>query len=202
MKSLLVTVVALQLCFSTSAQEVAKKKEVGIVFSNFDNFGATFRVGNDRSLWRFSTVLLSGGNGENTNSGNPNSVNNSSNFGTRISFGKEFRNSISEKFYLRYGADVFTGLQTTKSETKNSVTAERTTVTSKDFNVGFNVVIGGGYAFGEKFLLGVELLPYVQYRESSTKYTSTNAEPSTTDSSGFYYGLSSTSVVLSLVYRW
>jgi hypothetical protein len=48
--------------FSFAQESKPKTKEVGLAFSGFNSFGFTYRVGNDKALWRFNTLAISGGN--------------------------------------------------------------------------------------------------------------------------------------------
>jgi hypothetical protein len=75
------------------AQETVKQKEIGLVFSNLDNFGLTFKTGTDKSLWRFNTLFISGSNMDNTADS---LVNNQSNMG----FGVKIVKSTA-KFLVR-----------------------------------------------------------------------------------------------------
>ncbi len=203
MKSLLTTLVALQLSFLTYAQDSVKKKEAGIVFSSFNNFGATFRTGNSKSMWRYSAFIITGNNTKTIYDNiNGNTENYTSSFGSQISFGREFRKNINEKFQIRYGADLLAGYGTLKNNNTNTVTSDFNNYKTNGYNFGFDIVIGGNYILTDNFLLGLELLPYVQYRNGSIKQDTTNGSTQNIDYSGISYGLSSSSVLLSLVYRW
>src|SRR4051812_47161556 len=55
MKKTSFILLAFLITLAASAQE-AKQKEVGIVLSNFDSFGLTYRTGTAQSMWRFNVV--------------------------------------------------------------------------------------------------------------------------------------------------
>ena len=66
MKHFIITFVITFTSFFTFAQENKevtenstnnpKVKELGIIFSNFDNYGLTFRIGNQKKLLRINTI--------------------------------------------------------------------------------------------------------------------------------------------------
>lgn len=200
MKTLLTVFIALQVSFLALGQDAVRKKEVGIVFSGFDNFGATFRTGTSKSMWRYSALYLSGNNSNSNNQYFNGVETKSTSFGTQLSFGKEFRKNITEKFQFRYGADLTGGYNTsTENTTSGSISSNSK---SKGYNVGINLVAGANYVLAENFLIGLELLPYVRYRNGTTEQSSSFTTPEKGDYSGFNYGLSSSSILLSLVYRW
>ncbi len=183
------------------AQEKTKQKEVGLVFSNLNSFGLTYKIGTEKSLWRFNTLFISGGNIDETADS---MVSNRSNMGFRIKFGKEYRKVIITNLEFRYGADLaFTYSQSKynyddKSVEDHDMLSERTT-----YQPGINLVLGLNYVFKDRFVIGAELLPYFSYITGKSNETSyrTNEEIEK-DISGYSYGLSNTSVLLSLSYRF
>ena len=132
-------------------QETQKQKEVGIVFRNLDNFGLTFKSGTNKSLWRFSTLLVQGSNFEETTDSVENKQ---SSRGFGVGFGREYRESISDKIELRFGAELLPN---------------------------FGYITGTSVERDSRSDDGVERK---------------------TDISGFNYGLSNTSALLSLAYRF
>ncbi|MCU0417513.1 MAG: hypothetical protein MUE33_10060 [Cytophagaceae bacterium] len=86
------------------AQEKIKQKEIGLVFSSLDRFGLTYRVGNQKTLWRFSTLALLG---DQLNKEKDSLYQNVENYGVLLGFGKEYRKALVEKVELRYGMGLF-----------------------------------------------------------------------------------------------
>jgi len=201
MKKVLLIFITLTMSAMMIAQEEPKQKEVGLVFNNLDNFGLTYKTGSEESLWRFNTLFISGSNIEESADS---LYNNQSNLGFGIKFGKEFRKVIVENLEFRYGLDLaFTYSQSMynyddKSVGNHDITSERTT-----YQPGINLVLGLNYVFQERFVIGAELLPHFSYITGISKGSRYNNDSETGRAiSGFSYGLSSTSALLSLSYRF
>jgi hypothetical protein len=185
------------------AQETVKQKEIGLVFSNLDNFGLTFKTGTDKSLWRFNTLFISGNNmDEKADS----LVSKQSNMGFGVKIGKEYRKNIVDNLEMRFGADLSFRYSQYKTDYDDKTVDdydrlnERTT-----YQPGVNLVFGFNYLLGENILIGAELMPSFTYTTGESfekRYYNNDAEEIKTDISGFNYGLSSTSVLLSLAYRF
>lgn len=62
MKKFLLLVICFSVFSILHSQETKKQKEVGLVFSNLDNFGLTYRSGTANSLFRLNTLFISGAN--------------------------------------------------------------------------------------------------------------------------------------------
>lgn len=62
MKKVIITLIALTLSTFIMAQEKAKIKEIGLTFRNLDQFGFSYKVGTEQSLWRFNAVSMLGMN--------------------------------------------------------------------------------------------------------------------------------------------
>lgn len=58
MKKLFVILLCLSATLLSEAQENPKQKEAGIIFNNLDNFGLTYKIGNNKALWRFNTLFF------------------------------------------------------------------------------------------------------------------------------------------------
>ena len=201
MKKSLMILLCLSMSYILMAQETVKQKEIGLVFSNLDNFGLTFKSGTDKSLWRFNTLFISGNNMDNTADS---LVNKQSNIGFGVKIGKEYRKDLVNNLELRFGADLSFSYNQSKSDYNdktiddNDIKTERTT-----YQPGINLVFGLNYVFNDNFALGAELLPSFSYITGTSvrkSYYNNNGEELKSDISGFSYGLSNTSVLLSLSY--
>ena len=184
------------------AQETQKQKEVGIAFRNLDNFGLTFRSGTNKSLWRFSTLLVSGGNFEETTDSVENKQ---SSRGFGIGFGREYRESISDKIELRFGADLMFSYNYSKVDFDNNSSVGRERFTERTtYQPGVNLVFGLNYLLNN-LVFGAELLPNFGYITGTSVERDSRSDDGMerkTDISGFNYGLSNTSALLSLAYRF
>ena len=103
MKKSLLILLCLSMSYYLIAQETVKQREIGLVFSNLDNFGLTFKIGTDKSLWRFNTLFITGNNMDNTSDS---LVNKQNNMGFGVKIGKEYRKKIVANLELRFGADI------------------------------------------------------------------------------------------------
>lgn len=91
MKNLSVLTVALLFSMNIQAQDKNKSKEVGIFFRSTNSFGLSYKTGNEKSYWRFSTLFANGDNRE-VKSDSLSQTNGSNSYGLKI--GKEFRTEI------------------------------------------------------------------------------------------------------------
>jgi len=201
-KSLLI-LLGLSMSYALMAQEPVKQKEIGLVFSNLDNFGLTYKTGTEKSLWRFNTLFISGSTLDNIADSQENKQSNTG-FGVRI--GKEYRKALADKLAFRYGADLSFSYNQSTQEYKNKAIVnnerklERTT-----YQPGINIVFGLNYELSDHFVLGVELLPGFSYTTGTSvekNFSNPNDEEQKGDISGFNYGLSNSSALLSLSYRF
>jgi hypothetical protein len=178
----------------------AKRNELGLTFRNLDSFGVTFRTGTEKAVWRFNTIFIGGSSFEST----ADSVyDKQSNSGISIQAGKEFRKLMANNFELRFGVDVSFSYSKNKSEYSSNESdyfrfSERITYTP-----GLSLIFGLNYVLNSNLVIGAELLPTVSYSTGSTTETDSYTwQTVKSDVSGFSYGLSNSSVLLSLAYRF
>lgn len=196
MKNSLLLLFALILSIQLSAQE--RQREVGLVFQNLDDFGITYRVGTEKSLWRISTLLIDGNNAQLKEDSTLHKQNST---GIGIAFGREFRKSITDKLELRYGADIkfeydkFTSDNDDQSMFNQDRFLER--ITNR---YGMDIVLGLNYVINDKLILGAEILPNINYVVQTEELESTVKIES--EITGWSYDLSNASAALSLVYRF
>ncbi len=189
--------------YGLSAQEIIKQKEVGLVFSRLDNFGLTYRTGTDKSLWRFNTLFISGGNSEDTADSLLQKQSNSG-FGVRI--GKEYRKELVDNLEVRFGADLsFNYLQYKSDYNDKKVSNYDRYIQETTYTPGINLVFGFNYKLKNNFMIGAELLPHFAYTSGTSIekiYYINNGVEIKSNISRFSYGLSNTSALLSLVYSF
>jgi len=193
MKRTILFLVAIALCFSVLSQEKIKQKEVGFVFSSFDNFGLLLKKGNNKMMWRFTTMVMSGNKQE-----YPTDSLTISNYGVGLAIGNEFRKKVSDNFEFCFGYDLSFNYSRNKNESLKAFPNSQITKTSY-LTPGINLVFGVNYIVKEYLVLGVEVLPYYQ---RVTKYVYDKYDTLQSKSKGFQYGLSNTSARLSVAYRF
>ena len=202
MKKALFLVMCVFMSYFTMAQENVKQKEVGVVFSSLNQFGLTYKTGNDKSMWRFNTLFLSGSKMDYTGDNYENSQS-TTGFGVKI--GKEYRVKTAERLEFRYGADLSFNYSYNKYFEENKAQGYGRMREETRYSPGVNLVLGLNYLISENLILGAEALPYFTYTFGTSNEQETfpiisgNIER---DISGFNYGLSTSSVLLSLVYRF
>ena len=195
MKKLVMILACLTLSYFSMAQEKVKQKEAGLVFSDLDNFGLTYRVGTNKSMWRFSTLFFDGYTSDNMRDTISNS---SGGAGIGFSVGKEYRKIIADKLELRLGGDVSFSYRKTSREYHDSKTVDRYYTPGVYFVFGFNYIVK------ENLIFGVELLPSVKYSSATSvkKSTTEGIDDYTTTQKSLSYGFSNNSVQLSVAYRF
>ncbi len=209
MKKFFTLIIAFTISIIAVAQEnesTSLQKEVGLTFRNLDEFGISYKIGRDQGFWRFNTVFLSGNHATIDNEDFDDDFD-TSNFGIGISIGKETRKLIAENLEYRFGVDFSFNYSQSKGATPSNSSYSHyysnnyEPTKNKYFTPGFNLVLGLNYIIKEHLVLGVELMPYISYTfgESSVG-ESYNKE--TTEHSNFKYGVNSSSVLLSLAYRF
>ena len=199
MKKLVLSLFAFTIAIFVVAQEKPKIKEVGIVFSNLDNFGLCFKIGKEKALWRINTLLIDGGNLEETMDS---VVSKTSSIGFSFGVGREYRKKIAKNFELRYGADLSFRYLNQKSELNDNENNSSRTRTRTYYEPRFNLVFGFNYVIKEQFIIGAEILPYFSYTFGSIENEFSDNEKLGTDISRIDYGLSNTSIMLSVGYRF
>lgn len=127
-------------------------------------------------------------------------------FGVGIKLGKEFRKPITDFLEFRFGADFSFSYQQEKQEYIAKTTNNN--IYSKDYTSFMpvaNLVFGLNYVCKNNFIIGPEILPYFHYTLGTSNVKNTyinNVKEEKQDVSGFSYGLSNTSALLSVVYRF
>ncbi|MFA6400928.1 MAG: hypothetical protein WCX31_04775 [Salinivirgaceae bacterium] len=182
------------------AQEATKQREVGLVFNNLDSFGITYKTGTNQSMWRFNTMTISG-NVANSKQDSSESRNHQNGF--YVEAGKEFRKLIAENFEFRYGADLFFHYSKSKNDYNDKTVANNDRILeNSNYTPGINLVFGFNYIIHDKLVLGAEVMPYFSYYTTVSKVTPDDPNVDVIKRSGFSYGLSNSSAMLSVSYRF
>lgn len=87
MKKAIVFFVSLTFSFLANAQEERERvKELGILFTDFESFGLTYRFGSEKAVWRLNALFLNGSSQEETSDSLENNI---SSMGGGFRFGRE-----------------------------------------------------------------------------------------------------------------
>lgn len=204
MKKLFMILVIGGLCFSAMAQEKTaqpslKIREAGIGFSNLNNFDLLFRVGTQKSLWRFSLLA---GTGNNYTIKKDEIKNNDYQYTFGVKAGHEFRSPINKNFEFRYGLDLFFNFNMQKTTTYYS-NVETIVTKISGYSPGLNFVLGFNYVVKEKFVIGAEVQPFVAYQIQKREATSTeNDVVAEYTENNINFGVTNKSALLSIAYRF
>ena len=201
MKKLVLMLTAILMALFASAQDNSKQQEAGIVFSSLNNFGLTYKIGTEKGLWRFTTLYLSGNN----NKTSYDSVDNkhfSTGFGLKV--GREWRSKLTHTFEFRYGFDLAFSYSHSKDVVDDKSVLQSYnggTLKSDSYTPGVNFVLGFNYVFQKVIVLGFEAMPYFNFT-TGTSSQENYGITTKSKSSEFSYGLNSTSLMLSISYRF
>jgi predicted Zn-dependent protease len=186
------------------AQQAVKQKEIGLAFSNLDNFGLTYKFGTEKSLIRLHTLFFTGINSKETSASGL--VENQNNNAFGIKLGHESHKNIVDNLEFRYGFDLSFTYSVSKSETDpNSDAFFNSIRKSVVYKPGFNFVLGANYVINRNFVVGVELLPEIVYStgsETQSYFKNSERNENKSEISGFNYGFSSNSALITLTYRF
>lgn len=208
MKKYLLGAVALCFLMQVKAQETdesvkTKIKEVGATTTSLTNsFGLTYRVGNEKMVWRFN---MSSGAYSYLNDNQSIESRTSKNVNVSGKIGLEFRKPVTEKLAFRYGFDIGVAYGKNTRETAfDSVQIYPRAI--EQINSGMFTalygVLGVNYDITEYVVIGAEVAPYfgVDFKKQSTLYTDGSTEESKPTSFGA--GISNSPVLLSVVIRF
>lgn len=170
-------------------------QEIGISLQGFtnSNFGAVYKLGSQKVLWRNRLIYISGGKtlaqDSTSHSGGYSS------FSVGLTTGIEFRKG--DEFQWRYGFE--TGYRTFHSQS-SYYTGGKSYHSSH--NISLNAVLGINYVLKERWVFGAELLPGISYSQNKS-WIIDDAGNRTDDSpiANIGYGLNSNSVLISIAYR-
>lgn len=182
-KTVLIAMLSSLFIISANAQKV---KEVGLKFSNLDNFGLIYKTGTEKGLLRLSLLSVSTYHSDQNTDQNV--------FGGGIGGGYEWRKSLSKDFSFVYGPE----LKITGSRTKiDAGSSSNYTQTYIQPNLG--LILGFRYLISDKFAVSAELSPSLFYQ-----YQLTDSKITGTEKSDHAYGfsMSNNSAAITIAYRW
>jgi len=199
MKKTFTLIMIIAFAIVLSAQEKIKQSETGFIFSNFDNFGLSFKKGSNKAMWRFKTVMLSAGNIKYTSD-----TLSTANFGFGLSIGKEYRKILNENFESFLGYDL--GYTHSYSKSKKGISYYDIYTKNNTNSYSLNLVLGANYVIKNQLVFGIEILPGFAYNKTITengdKTLNQKAKPEKREVNSFDFGFSNTSARLTVAYRF
>ncbi|MES2139787.1 MAG: hypothetical protein V4511_08755 [Bacteroidota bacterium] len=193
-KALLVsmTIFSIMPLLSIAQDAAPKVREVGLNFTNLNNFGIRYKCGTDKTLLRLTLLSINATSNDNEfGSG----LNSQSNIGFGFNIGFEKRKVINEKLDFYYGLDLLTSYNYNRSD--QGITSRETWGASP----GLGLVLGLRYKISNEFNISAEVVPSVKYSTGETITTSSGVKVSST-TTGYSFGLANNSASLTLAYRF
>lgn len=176
-----------------------KVREVGLSFSNPDNFGLSYKVGCDNKFWRLNILSISGSISTNENE---DYIGDNNQFNAGFRLGREYRKDIKDNFQFIYGADLsFSYTRDNQNTDRIPADANDSEDVANTYRPGFNLVFGMNYAINDKLVFGAELLPGANYNISYSKRTVGN-EVNNTNTTNLSYNITLSNVRFTLAYRF
>ena len=201
--------------FSTflMAQNAPKQREIGITFGDLskNNYGIVYSVGTQKSMWRFSTLYVSG-NTQNLTSTNfdyqgnqgDESTSKITNVGLTLAVGREFIKSLNNHVEFRYGPNVSFGFSYNhlKNYTNQQFSSENKTITTQ-YTPGLGFIVALDYEISKHFLAGLEYIPGISYSFNGVNYFTDNIKTQSTTNQFFNWSANNQSGGhLILIYRF
>lgn len=194
------------------AQDSLKQKEIGMMTSNFNNFGMFYKTGNIKNKWRFQTLVFSGNNETTTQEQVrefitfPKEETSRSEYSILCKVGREHCIPITPRFQIFVGADLISRFlynsETYPKGINDSLYKNDPKIT-QTYQLGIGGVVGFNYIIANCIVVGAELSPTVLYEHSKTdnKFLTTYSKENN-ETKRFVYGFTNQSVLLCLSYRF
>lgn len=170
MKKIFLILLSVTFMLNANAQnENPKQKEIGVSFSNLDNFGLTYRFGRSNALWSITGFTGKFSNKEDNNFQDTISINDASS-SLSLGLAREYRKPINEKIQLRYGL----GLHSHYSNYSNNSTSPSSYYTTiknerRSLMYGGKLILGANYTINDHFLFGIQFGPSYYQTKTTTE---------------------------------
>ena len=197
MKRIFLLIALVSISIFSFGQENKRIKEIGLAFSNLDEFGFVYKVGHENSMWRFNVISLNKSKSEVEQEYDLDKEYKNSGFS--FSVGKEYYNNLAPKFQFKYGWDVFYGFNKSKEKelTTNSFTSTDK-IENKNRYSGVSLVLGINYPINDHIVLGAEVTPSLKWHKSNREVN----DEKTYESTGHSWGFSNHDARITLSYRF
>jgi hypothetical protein len=182
-------------------QNPLKVRELGLTFSNLDNFGLRFKCGSEKTLLRL-TALLVNLNLNNEYGRTQDSIDNkSAGYGFEFRVGFEKRIVVVPKFNLILGSDLGIGYNYNYVKYESSYYYQNQDRTQWNVTPAIYFVFGAAYHIGAYFIVSAELTPYLSYSFGKVTQTFSATETVTTQNR-FAFGVSNGGASITIAYRF
>ena len=175
-------------------QGLKRVYEFGLTFSSLNSFGVNFKIGNQKILYRLTTLALNFNSNQSVESVFDQSTMKMADYGAGLRFGFEKRIFLAKNFDLHLGSDAGIAYYYHKNGIEDSI--------SKGWviNPAIYLVMGLAYQAGEHFMITAELSPSLQYVYGKRNYTVSGTAHEISNHN-FSFALSNNSVSITIAYR-
>jgi hypothetical protein len=183
---------------ATFAQDKApaRFRELGLAFSNLDNFGLRYKTGTQKTMLRLTAVVLNLRLDHNYGRTQDSIDNKMTGAGAGFGIGFEKHITLVEHFDLLLGSDLGFSYNYTKVNSNGYKSTQWTVVPSLKF------VFGAAYQVGQHIVLSAEITPGFYYDYGKNTFTnSTNPEVEGTINN-FWFGFANNPATITLAYRF
>lgn len=197
MKKIFLLMTILSVSLLTFGQEKKRLKEVGLVFSNLDQFGFVYKVGHEKSMWRFNVISLNNSKSDVEQVGDMDKE--YKNTGFNFSLGKEYYSPLTSKFQFKYGWDVFYRFSRHKEkDVVNNYWTKVNKLENKSKYYGVNFILGVNYPINDHIVLGAEVTPAFSWDKTTREVN----DEKTYEDKGHGWGFSNSHARITLAYRF
>ncbi|MPQ46107.1 hypothetical protein GCQ56_03710 [Marinifilum sp. N1E240] len=197
MRKILVFIVIVCIANVSFGQEKNRVKEIGLAFNNLDEFGFVYKIGHEKSMWRFNVIALNNSKSETENLNVLDKEYKS--LGFSFSAGKEYYSELTANFKFKYGWDLFYGYYKNKEkELSSNMYDSMDKLENKSKNYGVNLVLGINYPINDHIVLGAEVTPGISWYEKEYELNGNK----TSGRDGYNFGLTNSDAKITLSYRF
>ena len=197
MRKILLFIVVVCIANVSFGQEKNRVKEIGLAFNNLDEFGFVYKIGHEKSMWRFNVLALNNSKSETENLNVLDKEYKSSGFS--FSAGKEYYNELTSNFQFKYGWDLFYRYSKNKEKGLSSnIYDDVNKIEQKYKRYGVNLVLGVNYPINDYIVLGAEVTPSISWNNTENKVDGEKIS----EIDGHNFGLTNSDAKITLSYRF
>lgn len=184
------------------SQSTPNIKELSLVFQNVNQFGLTYKTGNENALWNIGGLSALG-----KYSSNHRSQYDETDHILAISLmlGREFRKNLAPRLNMVYGIDlIFTYfILTDDSKYKPPFVNQDEEIKWLKYSLGLAFNFGANYEINQRFLIGIVMnIPSITLSFETVEGKIGNSDIYKTDDKTINYGLSNYNSSLILSFRF
>jgi hypothetical protein len=176
-------------------QPSSKVHELGLIFSNLDNFGIRYKTGNEKTLFRLTFVALNISSNQSSGQVQNGPDQKNTGMGAGLNLGFEKRIHLVQNFHLLLGSDL--GI----SYIYNKEVFGSYKATEWSVSPALYFVFGAAYQAGQHFLISAEIAPSLLYKYEKQKTERSGYDDTDITNKNLGFGLSNNSASITIAYR-